>query len=143
MGIIRLALEAFIQLASHLVYRQEFTMKKLFTKSWLFLIILTLIVQACDAPAVEVPVEQSISTTLTVQSTNAIFLKNALFTSLSNKIDNISNVNNLESISSINLQAVNYKIIANSSIAGTILSGIIQVNQNAQGDPKNLGPYQF
>jgi hypothetical protein len=138
MGIIRLALEAFIRPASHLVYKQEFTMKKLLTKSWLFLIILTLIVQTCGSPRLEIPVEQSFSTTITVLSTNAEFSKSASVTSLYTQIESIADANNFDSIRHINLQAVKYKIIANSSSGGTILNGNIQVSRNPEGNPQNL-----
>ena len=113
-------------------------MKKIISKSWIFLAIFTLIIQACTPQKIEVPVEQSFSTTITVQSTNAEFSKSASVYSLSSDFEQIVSNNNLESISSIQLQAVNYRIIANSSSAGTILNGNIKVRLNYDTSSKNL-----
>lgn len=113
-------------------------MKKLLTYSCIFIITwITMVGVTCETRNIEVPVVNSATTPIHIQSTSPAFLKTGMYDA-SGDIEKIRNDEGFIQIVTVNLQAVEYKITTNSSTAGTKLNGQIQVSESVDGPYKNL-----
>jgi hypothetical protein len=99
---------------------------------WLMTVGLT-----CEKRKVEVPVLNSAVTPIEINTANSSYSKDGNYDAYGD-VDQIREDNGFVEILSVHLQSLTFKIVENTSAAGTMTSGTIQVSSNPNGPFKDI-----
>jgi hypothetical protein len=91
----------------------------------------------CESRNIEVPVLNSVSTPIHIQSTESSFLQTGMYDT-TNDVLEIRTEQHFEEIRYLNVQAVEYTILSNNSITDTKISGSVQVSSDPDKQYKKL-----